>query len=397
MHAILTIFRKEWKDVMRDRRTLVTMIVVPLALFPVLLNISSKFVKKQITEAQSRVLDIGVVSHDNGDLLEGLIAERDDLRMIEITSPEKGKQLVRDDSLDGLVVLTADFDQRIRDLREGALIFYFKTKDDSRIEKRRILEVLTDFRETLLAQRFRNLNLDRSLLSVLAIEESDLATQQEKLGNMVGGFLPYIFIIFCFMGSMYPAIDLAAGEKERGTLETLLCTPVDRLHILIGKFGIVTLVGLGAALISMFGLFLGVRLNADLPQDLLAAVMTMLELKSIILVISLLVPLSIFFSAIELALSMMAKSFKEAQSSINPMMILVIVPVFIGLMPGMELNWTMALIPVLNISLASKGIIAGTVQLVPLLIVFGSSILYALVSLAICARFFDREEILFRA
>ena len=87
-----------------------------------------------------------------------------------------------------------------------------------------------------------------------------------------------------------------------------------------------------------------------IPQDLLGAVLGMLELRSILLVVTLLIPLSILFSAVELALSMMAKSFKEAQSYINPLMILVIVPAFIGLMPGMELNWVIALIPILNIS-----------------------------------------------
>jgi len=394
---ILTIFKKEWKDTVRDKRTLITMIVIPLALFPILMNISSKFMTKQVSEAQNRVLRVGVISHENGTELGTMIDAAEGLKRIELSSVDAGKQMVRDDSLDGLLVLTADFDERIVSLREGALKFYYKTKDDQGIVKRRILEVISDYRERLLSERFQNQNLDLSLLSVLAVDESNLATEQEKLGSMIGGFLPYIFIIFCFMGSMYPAIDLAAGEKERGTLETLLCTPVDRLHILLGKFGVVALVGLGSAIISILGLYLGVRSNANLPQEFISTLLGMLEWRSVLLVISMLVPLSILFAAIELTLSMMAKSFKEAQGYINPLMIVVIVPAFIGLMPGMELNWVMALIPVLNISLATKATIAGTIQTVPLLIVYISSAIYAFTSLAVCARFFDREEILFKA
>jgi sodium transport system permease protein len=397
MTHILKIFKKEWKDTMRDRRTLITMIVVPLTLFPILMNISAKFMNRQMTEAQTRVLRVGVVSYENGAGLVAMIDAHESLRLIELTSVDAGKQMIRSDSLDGLLVLTADFDQRIASLREGALKFYYKTKDDQGIVKQRILDVISEYRERLLKERFQRQNLDLSLLSVLAVDESNLATQQEKLGSVIGGFLPYIFIIFCFMGSMYPAIDLAAGEKERGTLETLLCTPVNRLHILLGKFGVVALVGLGSAIISILGLYLGVRSNTNLPQEFLDVLFGMLEWRSVLLVISLLVPLSILFAAIELALSMMAKSFKEAQGYISPLMIVVIVPAFIGLMPGMELNWIMALIPVLNISLATKAMIAGTIHTLPLAIVYVSSAIYALASLAVCARFFDREEILFKS
>lgn len=397
MTHILKIFKKEWKDTVRDRRTLITMVVVPLALFPILMNISSKFMTRQVNKAQTRVLQLGVISYQNGAELVAMIDAYEGLERIEVTSVEAGKRMVRSDSLDGLLVLTADFDQRIAGLREGALKFYYKTKDDQGIEKRRILDVISEYRERLLSERFQNQNLDLSLLSVLAVDEANLATQKEKLGSVVGGFLPYIFIIFCFMGSMYPAIDLAAGEKERGTLETLLCTPVDRFHILLGKFGVVALVGLGSAVISILGLYLGVRSNPNLPQEFISVLLDMLEWRSVLLVVSMLVPLSILFSAVELSLSMMAKSFKEAQGYINPLMIIVIIPAFLGLMPGMELNWVMAFIPVLNISLATKAIVAGTIQTLPLVIVYFSSVVYAIASLAVCARFFDREEILFKA
>jgi len=217
----------------------------------------------------------------------------------------------------------------------------------------------------------------------------------EKLAEIMGGILPYLFIIFSFMGSMYPAIDLAAGEKERGTLETLLTTPTRRMEILLGKFGVVMLTGLFSAIVSIAGMSLGVSL-IDTASPLYETIVTILEVKTILLLLSLLLPLTVFFAALSLSLSLYARSFKEAQNIITPMMFVVIVPAFIGVMPGMELNSVTALIPILNVSLTTKAIIAA--KTTPLLMaqVYGSLLVLAAFSLFICGKIFEREEVIFR-
>jgi sodium transport system permease protein len=197
------------------------------------------------------------------------------------------------------------------------------------------------------------------------------------------------------MGSMYPAIDLAAGEKERGTLETLLTTPTRRMEILLGKFGVVMLTGLFSAIVSIAGMSLGVSL-IDTASPLYETIVTILEVKTILLLLSLLLPLTVFFAALSLSLSLYARSFKEAQNIITPMMFVVIVPAFIGVMPGMELNSVTALIPILNVSLTTKAIIAA--KTTPLLMaqVYGSLLVLAAFSLFICGKIFEREEVIFR-
>jgi sodium transport system permease protein len=195
---------------------------------------------------------------------------------------------------------------------------------------------------------------------------------------------------------MYPAIDLGAGEKERGTLETLLTSPAGRLEILLGKFGVVVLTGILTAVISIVGLYLGIRASSEIPPEILSAILNMLEIRSVFLLLSLLLPLTIFFAAILLSLSLFAKSFKEAQSIINPLMIVIIVPAFIGLMPGTELDAKTALIPILNVSLATKAIIAGTITPAILAEVYLSLIALAAVSLIYCKWVFGRESTIFR-
>jgi sodium transport system permease protein len=195
---------------------------------------------------------------------------------------------------------------------------------------------------------------------------------------------------------MYPAIDLAAGEKERGTLETLLTSPVGKFEILLGKFGVVVLTGIVSAAVSIVGMYIGVLQMKEIPAELLNSILGILETRSIILLLSLLLPLTGFFAAILLSLSIIAKSFKEAQSILTPLMIVVIVPAFIGLLPGMELDGKTALIPILNVSLATKSIIAGNIDVLLMAEVYFSLIVVAGVSLYACAKIFQSESNMFR-
>ena len=198
------------------------------------------------------------------------------------------------------------------------------------------------------------------------------------------------------MGAMYPALDLGAGEKERGTIETLLTSPAGRMEILLGKLGVISLSGFLSAISGIIGLFVGLQFMTELPLEIITTMRSIIEVKTIALILSLIVPVSIFFSAILLSISFYAKSFKEAQSLVTPINILILFPALIGLIPGVELNWKTALIPIVNIALVTKEIIAETVSGVLLLEVYGSMIILAVVGLFFTRWWFNREEVIFR-
>ena len=309
---------------------------------------------------------------------------------------EQGIADVKQGTMDALIVFGKDFDKNVQARSQGHVMLYMKITEEEEIERNRVLDILREFEDKLLAQRFREMDLNESIIKTVDLSEENLATAKERLAQAIGGFIPYLFIIFCFMGSMYPAIDLAAGEKERGTLETLLTSPVDRFQILMGKFGVVVLTGVFSALVSMFGLYIGIRRMTEIPAELVNTIMSILEVKSILILLSLLVPLSIFFAAILLSLSIYARSYKEAQSIISPLMFVVIIPAFIGLLPGFKLTLTTALIPILNVSLATKSILAGTITLPLLLAVYLSLIVFAVISIYLCSKIYGRESAIFR-
>ena len=396
MKTIIVIFKKELIDTLRDRRTLISMIAIPLILFPVLIGISSRVMMSQMKQAQEKVLKVALRTSGNAEEFRRLLLADNRVQVNENLSADSARALVASDSLDAYFEFAPDFDKQVAGLQPGLVTMYFKAAEQRDIEKTRVLGLLQEFQQELRHARFKTLNISESVIKTIDIREVNLASAKEKIAEIIGGFLPYLFIIFCFIGSMYPAIDLAAGEKERGTLETLLTSPASRLEILLGKFGVVVLTGIVTAAVSMLGLYLGIVQVKEIPAELLRTILGILELRSIALLLSLLLPLTVFFAAILLSLSIFAKSYKEAQSIISPMMIAIIVPAFIGLMPGMTLNTTTAMIPILNVSLATKAIIAGTISPMILVEVYASLIVFGGGSLYVCAKIFGREGTIFR-
>lgn len=396
MKKIVIIFKKELKDILRDRRTIIFMVAIPLLVFPVLISIASGMIMSKAKEAQEKTLQIGLLTYGSASGFRQMLLDREDVALQEDLDQEQGISHVKQGDLDALIVFDKEFDRNVGARSQGKVKLYMKVTEEGEIERKRVLDFLREFEKTLLARRFQDMDLDESIIKTIDIEEQNLATAKERLAEAVGGFLPYLFIIFCFTGSMYPAIDLAAGEKERGTLETLLTSPVDRFQILMGKFGVVVLTGVFSALVAMLGLYVGIRRMTEIPPELLNTIMSILEVKSILILLSLLLPLSIFFAGILLSLSIYARSYKEAQSIISPLMFVVIIPAFIGLLPGFELTMSTAFIPILNVSLATKAIIAETITLPLLLTVYVSLIAFAIVSIYFCSKIYGRESAIFR-
>jgi len=396
MNHFVTIFRKEFIDTVRDRRTLFFMIVFPLLLVPLLMTVIAHVQISSIQKAGEKVLRIGLVTNGNAVDLKNYFGQVRNVYVLEGIPEDSAEVLITRDSLDAIIVVSRDFDQNVRQLRVGTIRLYYRSSDDYDMVRRRVSAIVGEFEKSLIETRFKQLNLDKSVTDPVRLEEHDVASAKERFGKGIGGMLPYFFVIFCFLGEMYPAIDLAAGEKERGTIETLLTAPVSRFQILMGKFAVVVLAGILSALASLLGLYFAVRQVQEIPPEVMQLVMSILDVKTVVLILSLLIPLTVFFAAILLSLSIFSKSYKEAQSLVSPLSIVIILPVLVGVMPGIALDTSTAMIPVLNVSLATKEIIAGTIK--PMLLVEVYVTLFALAALSLwgCSKWFGREETVFR-
>lgn len=393
MH-IFTIFRKELKDTLRDRRTLMTMIVIPVLIFPIILtifvNVSESFQK----DAMDKVMHVGYIDEQEKNVvlesLEKLPDSLSKLQLIAVKDTLELKELIQSDSLQAGFVFSDGFGLAVSGQSTGKMeVFINGTKLGNKERVKSYLEVIS---EGLKVERLQALDLNIEKITPLEVNYSNTASDKETIGKLAGGILPYLFIAFGFLGCMYPAIDLFTGEKERGTIETLLTTPVARWKILLGKMIVVVLSGLLAASLALFGLFISIEV-LDLIKEpvLLEIVYSILSLKFLVMLYMLLIPLTIFFAGLMIPIAVYAKTFKEAQSIITPLNIVVILPAMVGFFPGIELNAVTAAIPIVNVVLATKELIAGTLEFGLLFISLGVMLVLAAISVLISFKQFDKE------
>jgi len=397
MKMIALIFRKELKDMLRDRRTLFFMIIMPFLIIFLIVNLSMRLGMDMEKRAQEKVLKVAVFSALPLPAFVNLLQTMEKVKIDTRLPRSEINQAVNDSRLDFAISFADDFSEKndLEGTNEVAVYYKASTSENERALGR-IQKVLEAYGKQLLNLRLEKKNLTAAFVEPIKIIEMDISSIREKMGQRVGGMLPYLLVIFCFLGAMYPAIDLAAGEKERGTMETLLVSPATRLQIVVGKFLVVTASGIFTALTSVLWLFLVFRQSKMIPPEILSVVLKLIEWKSLLLFFSMIIPLCAFFAAILLSVSVFAKSYKEASSIIAPLNMIIIIPVLIGIFPGIKLSSTTALIPILNISLATKEIIAGTIS--PLLMAEVFLVLFALaaVGLIFCTHWFNREAVIFR-
>jgi sodium transport system permease protein len=297
---------------------------------------------------------------------------------------------VKSDSLQMGIVVPNDYATSQKQMQPIECEVYYDASDLG--TKDRVKGYMAYIEEAAASKRYQALNLDESKFEAIQTNYNNTASAKEMIGKLAGGILPYIFIAFGFIGCMYPAIDLFTGEKERGTIETLLTTPVSRLQILIGKMCVVVLSGLLAATCALVGLYLSIEVfNLVENEEILTIVRGILTPGFIVLLFLLLFPLTVFFAGVMIPIAVYAKSFKEAQSIITPLNIVMVLPAMIGLLPGIELNFMTACIPVVNVVLATKELIAGTLETGLLLLSFGTMVALAMVAVFVSYRHFEKE------
>lgn len=392
---IFSIFKKELKDTLRDRRTLLAMIVVPVLIFPVILGLMTTVTKSFADAEKEKVFKIGVICDDGSNRLTKILnqapeelGKRELIFLSDISLPE---ELIKTDSFELILELEPNFDSKDNKLETNIVKIYYE--ETNLTAKGRAKGYIEFIKNTLVSERMAKNNMDMTVLTPLSVEYVNLSSEKELIGKVAGGFLPYLFIIFGFIGCMYPAIDLFTGEKERKTLETILTTPVPRWKFLVGKMGVIVLSGLAAATFALIGLFLSIEVLGFVEdQGLISVVRSILSIKFILMLYLLLLPLTVFFAGLLVPITVRAKSFKEAQSIITPLNFAIIFPAMVGLIPDIQLDIFTAMIPIVNVVLATKELIAETLTLGLLLVTFFTMFILAIISVVFSYKKFEAEK-----
>lgn len=400
------VYRKELRDSLRDRRTLFSMIIVPILLFPLMTIGFGALAVKMVQKAQKDVAPVMLLGAENAPALAQKIRATEGFQV----EPPAADYVARinDKKLRAAIEFPPGFEQQLGlspATSESAApptvkIYHYAGEIRSQFAVRSLQKVMADYRQKLVAQRLAARNLPPGLLEPFKTEEKNVASPEKVGGTQLGGIIPYFIILLCLTGAAYPAIDLTAGEKERGTIETILASPVGRTELVLGKFFMVLTASLATAVLSLASFaatvtFLVQRLGG-LAREGRMPLVFVISAKGVAVVFFMVLPLAVMFSAALLAISLLARSYKEAQSYIQPLIIVVILPAIAALLPGVELNPKLAIVPILNVSLVSKEILTGNYPWSMIALIFGSSCLYAAAALFIAVRAFQRESVLFR-
>lgn len=396
---------KEVVSTIRDRRALVSNLVVPLILLPVImlglpLAFGGLFTREQATQTPVAVQN-----------LSDLPAELSELLLAANVSPQvsdDAEEAVMNDSVSlGLLVPTGMAGNVAAGEQAELVLFTKQGNLRAELSASKVTSAIDAYRRGLVARRLRAAGLDPGVLEPISIASVDASSEAERSSGQLSWIIPFFIAIWTLVGGQMTAIDATAGEKERGTLEALLVAPVRRSEVVIGKFLATLLFGLTAAVMAIVGYVAGGAIVAWLVRSRLSgeAAGMLAELGGslqitplsvgLLLVSTLLLAATI--AALLLGLAMFARSFKEAQSYIAPLSFLLIVPVLaLQFNDLLDLGSSIYLVPVVNVLLLMDAIVTGAVDWSALLLTWSSLALVVALLLAFALRNFSRESVIFR-
>ncbi len=388
MRDLALIIKKELSELLRDKKTIINSIVLPTLLVPILMIGAIKVTQLISEKNQKKTIRIGLVNAPKEFMT---LINNDTLNKMTIYSrTEDFKTLINADSVQTALVFPPDWNTQMDSLETSEVqIFRNGTKDNV---NDRVRSLIDDYEAQLKNKRITRLKVPIDKMTPFVKNYIEIGEQKELIGKRIGGFIPYLFILTMWGGCLLAAIDLVTGEKERKTIETTLSLPISKFTVLLGKAIVASLLGFIPAILNLVGLIAGLKLIDGIPDNFKMAINEMLSPQSITLILLLLIPFSIFLSGLIISLIAGATTFKEAQSKATPIIMLIILPLVLAMMPGIELTWATVLVPVLNIGLVVKEIMAGTVDMTQYAIILFSLIAFAVATIYFSYRKFSDEN-----
>ena len=395
------LINKELKHLFRDTKTIVQTVVVPTFITPVLIGAIFWYISSIAQEETVKTYDIAY-SGDISNQIYDEIEETDRFTIVPIDSLDNLKLSVQDDSSDIGIYIDDEFNLESSINSTGKVMVFYKDLDTFSQAKDILMNIINDYEKDIISARLNDLNIDENILDPIDLEEEDLTTDKEFAGTFIGALIAFLFIAYILQGSMYPAIEMGAGEKERGTMETLISTNISSVEIIIGKMFSITLSAVITAIFSTLGFILPLIIvflyfGDSIPDTFFNIVSAIVNPLAILGIFSMLVPLSIFMGALMLAVSVYSKNPKEAGLLLGNLMIFFFAPAYLPLInPGLEIDLVGSLIPCFSLALHTNALISDNLDPFLFSVTIGSTIVYSLISIYVTYIMFDDEKVIFR-
>ncbi len=414
LSAVWLIYAREMRDQLRDRRTLFTIAVLPILLYPLvgtLLLQVAQFTRQHPTSicvvGTEHLIDTPPLIDDEAFHTE-LVEDQQRLQLdryswSEIAEladvHEQTSSWVLAGKYDVVVLFPPEFaDANSRNTAEAAKIqlLYNVASDQSMVARERVANILGAWRGGWIRDRLTASGIDSALLNPFQLSDIDMAPEQTREAALWSKLLPFVMLIWAMTGAFYPAIDLVAGEKERGTLETLLCSPALRSEIVWGKLATVTTFSMLTAILNAGSMLVT---SSFVFKQIGAAggAIGAPPIAPMLWLLVALVPLSALFSALALAVAALARSSKEGQYYLMPLMMVTLPLVLLPMLPGTTLSIGTSLIPVTGMFLMVRALVEGqfAFALWHLPVVFGVTAGCLWLAVTWARRQFEDESVLF--
>jgi sodium transport system permease protein len=399
---VRTIFKKELLDTLRDRRTLATMLLVPMVTYPLLVIGFSEAASVE-REAQrvrvTKVQPIGTLPQE----IRARFASEEGLAILDPLPAETSTSAISDlarSALQGSAdIVIASSATAAMSLAEGGtarfMVLFDETDAHGGIALDRVEDVLRDAGRELREARLRDLGLSPRLIFPISIQKRSVSTASEVGGHMASLYLPMLILTFIAISCFYPAIDLTAGEKERGTLATLLTAPIETSEVVLGKYFAVVSIGTIAGLINVTVVTATLlRALASAPRDSRLALpeptigMGLGMLAAVLL-------LSLFIASVMLLAATFARSFRDASNLLAPVLLALLAPAFLAALPSAKLTPAWGAVPVAGVVLWMKALLLDRTTLEGVISAIAATLGATVLLLAIATRVFKDERVLF--
>lgn len=391
--AIKFLYKKEILDVLRDKKTVIMMLLVPLIVYPLIMLVSMQMMTKITKNLSESTYKFAIECLDEDSEFVNFFNKQEKTGL-EIVKVDDYKKALEEEEINAYV--TIYYSKEIG--KEQFDIHYMSSITNSNYAVDNIETVIKSYADSLTDERLKNAGIEKDyILKPISIEYKDSSSKEQTAGNLLGTLIPFMLVVSLLMGTMYPAIDTTAGEKERGTMETLLTLPVSSKDLIISKFLTVATIGIVSALlnlISMCGVGVYMYKVAQISANGTKVDMTRF-IPAIIVGALCVLAFAVFISAITMCVCAFAKSYKEANNYITPLMLVVMFASFVAFIPNIEMDVQMALIPVANICLLIKDLLIFKYNVTIIAIVLVSNVAYGIAAVSFLAKIYNSEDILF--
>lgn len=403
---VLIVFLKEMKDTFRDKKSVMTNIILPLVMIPALYFFMNSVQSSTQNELKEE-FKIGIVEDTQNtkkeEFIKNKIIKEDKMELVKYKNLEEAKKDLKQEEIVCIIDIHKDFFSDLEKEKTAKItILHDSSKSKSIIGTQIVQNKMAKLNNEVAKEKLESQGISSNILNLVVSVSEDVADVEKASSAMqvIVMIVPMYLISVVISAGMPLAVDLFAGERERNTFEALLSTKANRLAILVGKYLAVIVFSLLSIFTSFIGLVIGIVMNKSMfgiEKGVSVLEAFNMPLPAFILAIISSFTLAIVFGGILIAISTYAKTAKEAQTYMSYIMLPSMIPTFVTMMmQAGDVKMYMNFIPVLNTIASLKMVLGGVINYSYLLITVGVNILFGIIVTSLVIRMFNNEKIVIK-